>query len=169
MKYAYCCKKHGNIYQIDHPMAVKFNEMKELIEYHLANEDASDLQIAGGEHLLFEDGAQSFSEDCLKDDCGEIERVIYAPQIIFKGQGWFTKDNKGMKYQGKHKKMMEKMREDRAKRRSMGLSTKEAADQVGVQSRGGTVVPNAQWDGMSASDQSKARNFGLRPSRDFRS
>lgn len=167
MRYGYFCKKHGNIYETDHSMKVAFSTMKELLNY--VREQDAPLEIVGAKFELFEveEDLDKEDKDCLCEECGEIEKYIYPSEVIFKGAGWPSKENRCRIYRGKKKGMYEKMRHDRHERAKQGLSVQDARRSVGL-GPGDTVVENRDWEKLTAGEKDKAAKLGLRPSRSFK-
>jgi hypothetical protein len=75
--------------------------------------------------------------------------------------------SKHLRYTGKRKKQVEKLREDRARRAATGMSVADIAQQTGMEGVKDSVVPNAKWDALTTEQKSHARKHGIRPSKEF--
>ena len=159
MKYDYLCCETGKIYEVSHSMAQDaFTKLQELVD------------LVGGvdKMVLSTDFEQDPPTEQDFSDSYTVERVVSGGTgTIFKGMGWPTSDTKHMSYTGKHKKKVEALREQRAKRVSAGLSVADVAQQAGLTGVTDSVVNNNKWDKLSKEQKETAASHGIRPSKDF--
>ncbi len=159
MKYEYVCLETGKVYEVSHSITRDAcKTMKEVIEL---SEGIDNLKLS-------EDFEQEPKEETDFNEDYVVERIVSGGVgVIFKGLGWPSMDSKHLRYTGKRKKQVEKLREDRAKRVSSGLSVADVAQQTGMDGVKDSIVPNAKWEALSKDQKATARSHGIRPSKEF--
>lgn len=174
--YEYESSKYGVVFETTQRITSDaFKTAGELKRHMIANGDLSEKQMEDLAELCKQDNQDEDSEyntalyECLMDEEAEVHRLVSGGVgVIFKGLGWPSQTFKSMKYTGKNKKQVERMREERAAKRKTGLSTPELASSLGVQGKvTDNVITNDTWDRFSKADQKKLRQIGARPSRDY--
>lgn len=107
-------------------------------------------------------------EQYLIDDFKEIKltRIVKAPNIHFKGVGWFSANP--LRYQGKNKRLYEKLRDERSNRKSKNISVADIDKEIGLKSRSvDGIIPDKKWDKLTKEQKNIATEYGIRPSRNY--
>lgn len=165
-KYYYEIDQYGDIFEVRHSVSQdKFKNLDELWKFcEPIKNNKSDFSISRQETDL------SYIEKLTESERAAIKvtRIIQPPNLHFKGGGWFSAQSRSFKYSGKNKKLYERLREERSKRKSKGLSVSDITKIAGIKSKSvSSVIDDNNWEKLSKEQKRIANEYGLRQSKDY--
>lgn len=164
--YEYSIDKETDFFIVNHSISMnKLETFYDLFSYFKENKNK--VWNSREEKLeLTDEEIDFFLSDKFKDI--KLIKLITTPNMQFKGSGWFSANSNTMKYQGKNKKLYEKLRNERSHRKSRNVSVADIDKELGLNSRAiDGIIPDKKWDKLTKEQKNIATEYGLRPSKNY--